>query len=152
MDSLLDEFSKRVLKDEVYNLLYGDNGKISEDTPFSTLSEARGSILSADNRALWNNQAKANQLEQDYSRALRYYEERNFGSARESALTAIDDAVAVYKGGTKPAVLPPSVSQDLLFQVAGVLVILLALLYAFNNRGKIKGLVSKAPEEVDVYG
>ncbi|HLC93046.1 MAG TPA: hypothetical protein VJH23_05050 [archaeon] len=152
MDSLLDEFSNRMLKNDVYDLIYADNEKIKKDTPFNSLSEARSGILSEQQRSLWENQTKVNQLEQDYSRALKFYGEKNFESANTYAATAIDDAIAVYKRGQKPPVAGPAISQDFLFQAAGILVVLLALLYVFNNRGKIKGAITKEPEEVNLYG
>jgi len=152
MDSLLDEYNNRLLKNEVYNLMYSENDKIKKDTPFLSLSEAKIAILSKEKRPLWVNQTKTNQLEQDYSRALKYYDEKNFSQSKAYALSAIDDAIAVYKKGELPPVAPPGISQDFLFQVAAILVVLLVILYIFNNRGKLKGMVSKEAEEVDIYG
>lgn len=151
MDSLLDEYGKRVLKNSVYNTIYAENEKIKKDTPFISLSEARSNILSPANRAQWLDQARANQLEQDYSRALKYYGEKNFGQANKYALAAIEDAISVYRKGRKPDVQPPPISQEFLFQAAAVLLVLLVLLYAFNNRAKLKGAIAKEAEEVNPY-
>ncbi len=142
MDSLLDEFANRQLKNEVYGIIYGENEKIKKDTPFLSLSEAKNSMLSKEKRALWENQAKTNQLDQDYSRSLKYYDSKDFVNAKTYATNAIDDAIAVYKKGEKPAVAAPPVSQGFLFQLAGVLIVLRVLLYVFNNRVKTKGIVS----------
>ncbi len=151
LDSLLGEFEDRLLKNDVHKLLYGENEKIRKETGFISLTEAKNSILLKENRANWEDQQKVKELEQDYSRASSFYGERDFEQARKYALESIGDVVSVYKKGQKKALPQGGVSQDLLFKAAGVLILLLALLYVFNNRGKLKGMVLKEPEEVDLY-
>ncbi|MFH1391463.1 MAG: hypothetical protein ABIH20_04090 [Candidatus Diapherotrites archaeon] len=150
-DSLLDELDNRIAKDEVYNLIYGDNEKISKDTEFSSLFEIQSYILAPENKSLWENQSKVRELEQDYSRVIKFESERNFDGAKEYALTAIAAAIAVYKKGFKEVIYNPGISQDFLFLIAGLLVVVLIILYLFNNRGKIKGMVAEKPEELDIY-
>lgn len=152
IDSLLEEFDKRMLKNEVYDLLYSDNARLKKETGFSSLQDAKLGILSPEARVSWESQPKVRALEQNHARAVKFYDERNFSQARKFALESIDDAVAVHKAGRKKQVLPPLVSQDFLFQAAGILIALLVILYIVNNRGKIKGLVSKEPGGVDIYG
>ncbi|VVC00497.1 Uncharacterised protein [uncultured archaeon] len=152
LDSMLEQLNERVAKDRVYKLIYSDSDKLRKEG-FSSLSKAQASILSTGSISLWQNQAKVVALRDDYAKATDYYSKRQFSLAEKSALLAVDDAVAVIKGGRKQvAGAAPDISQDLLFKVAGALILLLALLYAFNNRSKIKGFASKAPDEIDVYG
>tara|TARA_Y100000310_G_C20700355_1_gene829148 strand:- start:3723 stop:5024 length:1302 start_codon:yes stop_codon:yes gene_type:complete len=150
-DSLLDELDNRIAKDEVYNLIYGNNEKISEGTEFSSLFELQSYILSPDNKSLWENQSKVRELEQNYSRATKFESERNFEDAKEYSLTAIDSAVSVYKKGFKEFTPDPGISQDLLFSIAGFLIAVLIILYLINNRRKIKDMISEKPEELDIY-
>ncbi|HIH09209.1 MAG TPA: hypothetical protein HA254_00910 [Candidatus Diapherotrites archaeon] len=152
LDSLLAEFDNRILKNESYGLIFGENEKIRKETGFLSLAEAKSAILAKESRQAWENQLKVRELEQDYSRASKFYDERNFVQAKKSAQSAIENAVSVYKAGRKKEAAPAGISQDLLFKVAGILVVLLALLYLFNNRGKLKGALTSQPEGVDIYG
>ena len=42
-------------------------------------------------------------------------------------------------------------TSEQLFQIAVVLIVLLIVLYAVNNRGKIKGVLAPGEEEVELY-
>ena len=152
MDAVLSEFDNRVQKNDAYNLIYSENEKIKKDTDFLTLTEAKNYILSQENRGDWQDQSKVRELEQNYARAIKFYDERNFGQSEKFAAQALDDALAVYKKGAKQIAPSEGISQQLLFQIAAGLVAILVLLYIFNNRGKIKGIISKEPtQEVDLY-
>ena len=139
-------------KNDAYNLIYSENEKIKKDTDFLTLTEAKNYILSQENRGDWQDQSKVRELEQNYARAIKFYDERNFGQSEKFAAQALDDALAVYKKGAKQIAPSEGISQQLLFQIAAGLVAILVLLYIFNNRGKIKGIISKEPtQEVVLY-
>ncbi len=150
MDSILNEMENRLLKNEVYGLLYSENGRLQKgSSQFEILSEAQATILSKENRPIWVNQSGVRDLEKDYARATKLYDERNFADAKDSAEKAIDDVIAIEKKGRVLTENPPLFSQDLLFQVAAVLAALLVALYLFNNRGKIRGFISPSAGEVD---
>lgn len=152
IDSLLEQLSQRVAKDRVHRLIYAENAKLRKETEFASLSAAQAAILAKENRQLWENQSKARELEDDYRKAVDYYNKRQFAEAEKSALRAIDDAIAVYKKGRKrDANQESGISQDLLFKAAGALLVLLVLLFLFNNRGKIGGMVAGREEETGTY-
>ena len=97
-----------------------------------------------------NDYTKVKLLEENYSRALKYYGERNFEKSEEYAELAISNALSVIKKGQVTQVIPPLFSQDFLFTVVGLLVLFLIILFLVNNRYKLgKG---NGEEEVDVYG
>ena len=149
-DSLLGELSTRVLKNMVYDLIYSENEKIQKDTEFNSLFEAQQTILSSDLKGTWDNQSKVKLLEGNYSRALKYYAERNFEKSEEYAKLAISNALSVIKKGQVTQVIPPLFSQDFLFTVVGLLVLFLIILFLVNNKYKLsKG---NEEDEVDVYG
>lgn len=148
-DSLLSEFENRVLKNDVYNLLYSDNDRLSKEG-FSNLSEAQKVILSKENIEKWKATEKVNALKQDYSKALDFYNKKNFSQAQKSANLAIDDSIAVIRAGQYQSA-PGNLPQDFLFEVAGILLVLLALLFIFNNRGKIRSMFAGEKEELDLY-
>ncbi len=152
-DSLLNELDSRVAKNDTHKLLYGDNEKLSKDTPFESLTVAKTNILSEENKASWKNQARVSDFEQNYGRAVKAYNQRNYESASEFAVKAIDDAISVYKAGEKDSLPTPDLlPRDALFQVAGLLVAILILLYIFNNREKLgKKVFGGGEEEVDIY-
>ncbi len=150
-DSILDELDKRVAKDKVHKLLYDENDAIKEETNFTTLSELHSYILSEQNISLWESQSKVNSFEQNYSRAVNFYEKRDFEKAENYANESISDALGVIRKGMKEIDNTPVFDQNLLFMVAGLLTVILILLYLFNNRGKLNEALAPAPEEVDIY-
>ncbi len=151
IDSLLSQLAARIAKDRVHRLIYTDNEKL-KDTGFGSLSKAQAAMLAAENRGLWEDQPRLRQLEDDYRRAVDYYDKRQFVEAEKSALAAIDGASAVYrKGRAQGTSVPAGLSQDFLFKAAGALLLLLALLYVFNNRKKVGEAVSGRAEEFDPY-
>ena len=148
-DSLLGELSTRVLKNDVYKIIYSENEKIQKDTKFDSLFEAQQTILSSEFKSTWDNQTKVKLLEENYSRALKYYDERNFEKAGEYAELAISNVSSVIAKGQVEPVISPLFSQDFLFTVVGLLVLLLIVLFLFNNKDKLnKG---NNEEEVDLY-
>ena len=152
LDTLLDEFDKRVAKNDTYNLIYGENEKIRKEFRLSSLSDAQNSILAKEVQPTWQNQEKVRSMQDNYLRALKFYNEQNYESAIKYANSALDDAIAVHKAGQKPQnEQRPLLSQDFLFQMAAVLIGILILLYIFNNRGRIKDKLSGEGEEIDPY-
>jgi len=150
-DSLLDEFDSRLLKNEVHSLIYEENSVLEKKTGFADLTTAKSTILANGNRLLWTNQTSVRSLELNYSRAVKFYTEKNFSNAKDFALQAIDNVVSIEKDGKKTETIPELISQDFLFLIAGVLAILLILLYFLNNTGKIKGALAPQTEELDLY-
>ncbi|MBI4210095.1 MAG: hypothetical protein HY544_01130 [Candidatus Diapherotrites archaeon] len=152
-DSLLDEFDRRIAKNEADSLIFGQSERVKQATGFNSLSEAQAAILSKESRLKWEDQAKVRDLEHDYQSAVDFYSnKRDFAQAKKFALLAADDAIAVYRAGERKSPPGGGISQDTLFKLAGLLLVVLVLLYAFNNRGKLKEAISRGPEEVDVYG
>ncbi|MCR4368946.1 MAG: hypothetical protein NUV67_03505, partial [archaeon] len=151
MDALLDELENRVEKNEAYNLIWGDNEDIKKGTEYISLFEAQSSILSEDNKARWKDQKKVKELEQNYARATRFYNSRNFGESLEYANESINNAVNIYKAGFMEQIYAPAISQDSLFLLAGALLAILIILYVVNNRGKLGKMVAGEDTEIDIY-
>lgn len=152
LDSLLEQLDNRIAKDRAHKLLYAENEKLKKETGFESLQKAKATILAPENKSLWENQAKVVELERGFSSAESYYSKKMFAEAEKAALKAIDDAAAVYKKGRKGQRQPgQGVSQDLLFKVAAILLGVLVLLYVFNNRGKLGGMMSGKKEELELY-
>lgn len=151
-DSKLDELENRVEKNNSHNLIWDDNEKIQEVSNFNSLSEAQLIILDENNKAFWNNQGRVKSLEQNYSRTIKFYNERNFEQSKEFSEKAISDVLAIIKSGEKQPLPAPEVfSQDSLFLIAGVLVLILIILYIVNNRAKLKGMIEGEEDNLDVY-
>ncbi|MCH7902304.1 hypothetical protein IIC68_00970 [archaeon] len=151
-DSKLDELDNRIEKNDSDNLIWDDNEKIQGASPFNSLSEAQSVILDENNKPFWNNQSRVISLEQNYSRAIKFYNERNFEQSKEFSEKAISDVLAIIKSGEKePLPVPQLFSQDLLFQIAGILIVILIILYIVNNRGKLRGMIDGKEETLDVY-
>lgn len=151
IDSLLAQLEARIAKDRVHRLIYTDNDKL-KDTGLGSLSKAQVAMLAAENRQVWVDQSRLRQLEDDYRKAVDYYNKRQFAEGEKSALAAIDDAFAVYRKGRKQGTpVPAGLSQDFLFKAAGAMIVLLVLLYVFNNRKKVGEAVSGKAEEFDPY-
>ncbi|HZX20700.1 MAG TPA: hypothetical protein VFF13_06850 [archaeon] len=151
-DSLLDELENRFEKNTTYVLIWGDNEKLDKNSRFPSLFEAYRFILNEENKPLWENQVKVRSFEDNYSRAERFYNERNFERSQEYALKAIDDAIAIDKAGSIQNNPNTSLfSQDQLFLFAGILIAGLVVLYLINNRGKLGGMIQGKGDEIDVY-
>jgi len=152
IDSLLEQLDERIAKNNVHRLIYTSNATLAKETGFDSLSKAQATILAPENKGLWENQPKVNELESDYKNAADYYSKRQFAQAQKSAVRAIDDAVSVYKKGRKTApTASTDISRDLLFKAAGILLVLLAILYVVNNRKKVGEMVTGKAEEIDPY-
>jgi len=151
MDSMLSELDNRVLKNKVHNLIYSDNEKLKKATGFSSLFEAQKNILSGEVKDSWENSSKVNDLEKDYLKAVELYNKRAFSQSEKYANLAIDDAIAVYRGGKKNKPVS-SIDNGVLINFAIILAVLLIVLFAFNNSGKIKKWVEGKKDEVDLYG
>ena len=154
-DSVLSEFDSRLLKNDVYALLYGENPDLVKGSSFSSLYSAQAAILAEENRGLWKDQAKVRDLEQNYSRALKLYNEKSFSESKKYAQQAVANAVSVEKQGKNEGLPPEPVSQDFLFQLAAILAVLLVLLYALNNRDKLSKKIFGQREDgegPDFYG
>ena len=150
-DSLLEQLAQRIAKDRVHKLIYTENPTL-RDTGLGSLSKAQAAILAPENRPLWVAQPKVRELDEDYRKAVDHYNKRQFAEAEKSAGRAVDSAVAIYKQGRKSNAPPEQgISQDFLFKAAGALLVLLVILYIFNNRKKVGGIISGKEEEIDLY-
>ena len=138
-DSVLSEFDSRLLKNDVYALLYGENPDLVKGSSFSSLYSAQAAILAEENRGLWKDQAKVRDLEQNYSRALKLYNEKSFSESKKYAQQAVANAVSVEKQGKNEGLPPEPV----------------VLLYALNNRDKLSKKIFGQREDgegPDFYG
>ena len=151
-DSLLAEFESRVERDKAFRLLYSENTSISRRTEgeFSSLQQIVNFILDENNRPYWKNKELISAMESKWSQAVRNFNERNYALAETFAEKAADDAVAIFNQGFIEAAQPPLLPQELIFQLVIALLALLAILYLYNNRGKIIKFVKQGSEEEEV--
>lgn len=141
LDSLLDEFESRLEMDKAYELLYGESAYIKEKTggSFFTLKAAVDSMLGSDNRQYWKNQGQVSSLEANWRKAEKFFSERNFSLAADYGGKARENASAVYSGGFVEREEKPLLTQELIFQIIGLLIILLVAIYLVSKREKIMG-------------
>lgn len=150
-DSLLSELDSRFAKNEVFDLMYSENAKLEKETGFLTLANAQGSILAPESRPLWKSQPKVRDLEQNFARAVKLYNEKNFADAKDYAEKALENVVEIYKEGKMEEASQPLFSQDLLFKIAAALFALLVLLFVFNKRDSIFGALSSGERKKDSF-
>ncbi|MEM4261592.1 MAG: hypothetical protein QXI10_01385 [Candidatus Diapherotrites archaeon] len=150
VDSLLIEFDNRIAKNRAHQLIYSENEQLAKEG-FSSLSEVQNYILSKENIELWKSQDKVGALRQNYSRAVDYYKKKNYAQAEKYAKDAIQNSLSILKEG-KIQTSNSANNSEMLLQLAGVLLVLLVVLYIFNNRGRIKEAFKGKKEEIEIYG
>ncbi len=153
IDSLLDEFEKRIKRNQAYEILYEENSSLRTrtDGDFITLRSAADYILGEENKPYWKNKTRLKKLEDNWRKARNYFNENNYDSAIEYGNKAIDDVVIIYKDGVIDIEQPPIIPTELIMQIVIILIILLISIYAWNKREKIKGLIKwTEPGEVEI--
>ncbi|MEK6941967.1 MAG: hypothetical protein AABW85_03865, partial [archaeon] len=87
--------------------------------------------------------------------AQKSFNEQNYESADFSGKKALNEAMSVYSQGFVE--IAPSAdifSADTIFLLVTVLVVLLVLVFAYNNRGRISGFMKPGDggKEVEIRG
>lgn len=138
VDSYLNEFEDRIKRNDSYAILYEENAGLKGKTGYLTsLDNARIYILDKDRVEGWQEKEAVSLLSSYWGLAKDYFDKRNYGKAKEYGEKAIKEAIIVYEGGLANSESQPLLSTDTIIKIVIVLVVLLAGLFAWNNRGKI---------------
>ncbi|MFH1224283.1 MAG: hypothetical protein V1676_00585 [Candidatus Diapherotrites archaeon] len=148
IDLLLDQFDARLEMNKTWRELYGEDETVYAKTGqnFRTLKDAAQEMLSKDNKPYWMDQARLKKLEDNWSKAEKFFGERNYGVAINYAQKAKQDVAAVYGEGYVGIEPEPLISQETIFQIVAVLVVLLAVLYAISKRDRIMDMLAPKGE------
>lgn len=151
-DSLLEEFSSRLERQNAFAEIYGQDPEVKEKTSnkFSTPSEVILFVLAPENRQRWNNSSLVARVDDNWRQAQSLYNEQKYSLAVSFSKKALADSLVVYRDGFFE---PPVQVQDysgLIFQAIIVLVVLLTALVAFNNRDKLLSF-SKQKDDSEEY-
>lgn len=157
LDFWLDTFDVRVKRNTVYQFLFGTSAGVSNSTSgkFSSVKEIVDFVFDAQNQPYWAAKGGLSAVDSSWKQAQKSFNEQNYETAEFSGKKALSEAQKVVAQGFEPASQPPEIfSGDTIFQVVTVLVIFLALFFAYNNRGKISGFVkgADAEKEVEIRG
>lgn len=152
-DALLDTFDSRLERNTVFNLLYSENEVVlgSTDKKFSSLKVLVDFILLEQNRPYWNAKSSLAVVESDWDSAQKAFNQGSYQDAEFSAKKALSEALKVYNQGlVQGDTAQPVLSEELIFQIVTALVVLLVLVFLYNNRDKLKDFVSPRDEEKEV--
>jgi hypothetical protein len=144
LESYLSEFEQRLKREEAYSLLYGENTELADKTgnTFADLKSARDYMLEEERAALWEDQESVSELSGYWQRAENYFVRRDYDNAMDYGNKALREALAVYNGGLRSTETEPLLDSELIFRIVILLVALLILIYAWNNRERIMGIVA----------
>lgn len=139
MDSYLSEFETRLERGKVYTLIYEENKKISSATggAIIDLKSMKEYVLDKSRINDWKETESVAKLSSYYAKAEDYFNKRNYEKATEYANKAITEAATVYAGGLYSEDNPELLNIDTITKIIIALVAFLALLFAWNNKGKI---------------
>ncbi len=151
-DILLNEFELRLLRQDAFDLVYGQNALIKEKTSgeFSTLPDLVNYILSEENRGKWINSSLVLTVEDRWRETQQYFNQNNYSLAKSFSQKVVADALSVYRQGFVETQAQNTQSNDLIFQVIFGLAVLLVLLLVYNNRSRILSF-SKNKDDEDVF-
>lgn len=152
-DSLLNEFDVRIARNKAFELLYeqSDNVLASTNQEYGSIRELIDYILNEQNRPFWKLKSNIHLVESNWNQAQKAFNERNYESAESIGKKALNEALKVFRQGFID-VTPqkPFISEETIFQIVTALVVLLVVLFAYNNRDKITGYIKQDSEkEVD---
>ena len=94
-------------------------------------------------------------VESNWLQAKRNFNDQEYDDAKLAAQSALNAALKIYNGGVIDTnSSQPLLSDQTIFQIVTALVVLLVLLFAYNNRKKIFQFVNQSQEgkEVDIGG
>lgn len=138
-DLLLNEFDLRLEKEEAFSLIFGKSKEVDEKTlgEFSSLPELVNFIMVEENKPRWKAGLLVNGLEGKWKSTQTLFSEKNYALAQSFAEKSMVDAINIYRQGFVEQEKPLQASNEVFFQAAGVLFVLLVGLLLYNNRDKL---------------
>ncbi len=157
IDALLNVFDQRIKRNDAYTALFGSNSDVlsKTDNKFLTENDLVEFVLSTQNRPYWKQKALLHSVESNWLQAKRNFNDQEYDDAKLAAQSALNAALKIYNGGVIDTnSSQPLLSDQTIFQIVTALVVLLVLLFAYNNRKKIFQFVNQSQEgkEVDIGG
>ncbi|MBI4043379.1 MAG: hypothetical protein HY393_01060 [Candidatus Diapherotrites archaeon] len=136
---------------QAYTALYGDDNSLKDKTPYVSLQDAVGDILSEAKEGQWKNQGAVNELAENWDRAQKLFNGKKFSEAKLFAEKAKASVLLVVRDGVQAIETPdgfPNV-PELAVQVLVGLIVLAILGILFSNRKKIAGFFVQSPRETE---
>ncbi len=122
----------RVLRSEAFSIIYSPNEGLSRSTRFSSLQEAASLILAEENRLRWVNQSAVNSFSGAWENAANAFEKKQYSTAKETALKAIDLVKQIDRDGINDAVDPAQQASEALITGFAYLLVGIALILLGN--------------------
>ena len=147
--TFLSNLDTRFEMNNAGKLLFKENESISKASGsenIASLEQAFQDIIETDKQKYWTDQENVSVLELNFNKAKLDFDRGNFSSSIVFSNQAIDSARKVYSKGLE---IPEQedLLTPLLQNITIALIALLVLLFLYNNRGRIKGLISRKKEE-----
>ncbi len=148
INSFIDNLKTRIERNEAWKVIYKtDEEFIKIDSRITSLQKAAESILAEDNVNAWVEQAQIEPLRQNWQKAESYYNTSRYAEAKNAALSARKNAVAILKGGQLQNPDDSSTSE-LLVQIVVALIAIVIGLFLLDKFVLNK---NKKKEEEDGY-
>jgi hypothetical protein len=131
-DTLASTLTTRRAKSEAWLVLYGPNPAMQKlDQSFTTLEATANAILSTENIDQWSDTDSVTALKSNWNAAVARFNNLEYDKAKEYANKAQNNAKQVMLAGAKKT--EDTVNQDLVIKVIVGLVIILIIVFAYEN-------------------
>ena len=146
-------FESRIERNTAYKAMYVFNSSLFEKTDgtLTILIDAYESLLADDQTYLWKDQESVQSLRENWKLAEQYFADKKYSLAVESAGYAEKNAIDIYKLGIQEPE-ETGINVDLLINGAVLIIVLIIIIYALRNRGRLASVVSKGDTEVEIGG
>lgn len=149
VENLYANLLTRIKRNGAYSAINGtDRDILGKGGSFVSVKELSEYVLAKENFSLWKNQAQAVKLKESWASAKNYFDSGKYDLAVEFAKKSKTFALAVYTGGFQ-AREPAGINNELLFDAAIGLIILLIVLVLIRKRRNLFSFFVKNPEEGD---
>jgi len=149
VNSLTADLLTREKKNVAFQAMYSRDEDILDKTEHSSLSQLMDTLLADEYFFRWKKQGDLQQANENWGKAVTFYENGSFQQAGQYALRAKQDAINTFEEGLVEQ--DPLIDTDLIFTGVVLLIVAVIIIYALKNRDKLSGLVSPQEDEVKVY-
>ncbi len=131
-NSYVETLATRRLRNEAWQLMYGQNATLAKlDPSFTTLEKAASAILSEENAAQWVDQDAVDALSTSWNGATSRFNTAEYEKAKDYATKATNFAKAVMQKGANTT--PIDNTQDVVIKIVVGLIIVIIAVFIFDK-------------------
>ncbi len=144
-----DALEIREKRSDAWRQIFGFDVEIVETTNMQGVDTLNSLVVNIvlveSNIYYWEEQTELQELQENWSKTIAYYENGSFDSAERFAEKSKENALKIFTAGFREE--EPGINTDLLITGAVLLIIAVIIVYVLRNRDKFESLVSAQEEE-----